>query len=108
MAKLTTSLNNVLYLNKIHNLYQISPTMALTTIDSIMFIKPKIYVSYNFNVNNKEINSSHNNKEYDKDGTEIGLSALLLESNMINFEIEASREISKNVNNIGCSLNVNF
>lgn len=108
MVKLTTSLNNVLYLNKIHNLYQISPTMALTSIDSIMFVKPKIYVSYNFNVNNKEINSSYNNKEYDKDGTEIGLSALLLESNMINFEIEASREISKNVNNIGCSLNVNF
>lgn len=108
MAKLTTSLNNVLYLNKIHNLYQVSPTIALSTIDSIMFVKPKIYVSYNFNVNNKKINSSYNNKEYDKDGTEIGLSALLLEGNMINFGLEASREISKNINNIGCSLNLNF
>ncbi len=108
MAKLTTSLNNVLYLNKIHNLYQVSPTIALSTIDSIMFVKPKIYVSYNFNVNNKKINSSYNNKEYDKDGTEIGLSALLLEGNMVNFGLEASREISKNTNNIGCSLNLNF
>ena len=109
MAKLTTSLNNVLYLNKIHNLYQISPTIALTTINSIMFVKPKIYVSYNFNVNNKKINSgSYSNEEYDKDGTEIGLSALLFDNSKVNFELNTSREINKNLNNLGCSLGFNF
>ena len=98
--------------NKFHNALTLSPVMELSVINGIYnnLVFPVVYVKYNTNINNKNINinnGSNNKVKLDKSNAEYGVKTKINLPNKLNCVLSYSNDSNRN-NNFGANVNINF
>lgn len=98
--------------NKFHNALTLSPVMELGSVNGMYnnLLFPVVYVKYNTNINNKNINinnGSNNKVKLDKSNAEYGVKTKINLPNKLNCVLSYSNDSNRN-NNFGANVNINF
>ena len=105
--KLINKIDFEYYKNDIHTNFEISPSIALTTIKTIYNILPTTYIKYNKSINYKDIVIDNNIEKLNKDNIECGLELKTVLITDLDLSLDYNFNSDK-LTNLGINVNYKF